>query len=483
MVTMRSAPAQAKPATNGSSTGAIATAAANAGANGYASANPPDRAVDSDAPPEPRRYTQEMMLQLFKPQDLTHDFVASEHVFSGPSLPPVSLTALTAKEQELLAGSINSGPSKRYNANNQQQHQHQHQQHYSRGNAASLQRSGSYGPMTTAARAKYKDEHSHAAAGLDNDPAADAEESLWAHQSLARDSVGSFGADGVFRMGAANDDDALEGPVSRSSTRGDALRDPDGFTSRSGSPATASSRIGAAAGLLSRTHSHSHSHSRAHQRLSDTRSPHASSALDVGASAVTWNDLATRPPGFLQQQQQQTQNRLVKRAELVKWWYRDPQGNIQGPFSVANMQDWYSGDYFPTDLHVCHEGGPGFEPLGSLVARIGDDQNVFLYASLAFIAQGLQQRGSGISTPATLGTISRAASAVQVATLSTEVASVVAPAVAPTMPNIGIGALSGGSQGSPATGIDGTLASLTASSGADLQQTGSLPVAEQPGTA
>ncbi|KAJ2853731.1 hypothetical protein J3B02_003005, partial [Coemansia erecta] len=109
---MRSAPAQSKlaaSAANGGNANSGATVA-----NGLHAAHPAATADDATVPAEARRYTHEMMLQLFKPQDITHDFVASEHVFSSAPLEPVSLTEPSAKEQDLLAGPINSGSSKRY---------------------------------------------------------------------------------------------------------------------------------------------------------------------------------------------------------------------------------------------------------------------------------------------------------------------------------------------------------------------------------
>ncbi|KAJ2234957.1 kinesin-like protein [Coemansia sp. RSA 1722] len=417
---MRSAPAQNKQASaNGSGINASSTAT-----NGLHEAQPTATADDAGAvPADARRYTHEMMLHLFKPQDITHDFVASEHVFSSAALEPVSLTELSVKEQDLLAGPINSGSSKRYNnsSNGQQQ---QAPQYYSR-NSTGIQRTGSYGPIS-GSRAKHRDDPlrigekldhglrgpspGYPAAALNSQAAAEEEASLWAHQSLARESVGSFGADGVFRMSNADDAELLESHSSRNSTRGEVVRDTDGFASRSASPAVNSSRSGAA-GILSR----SQSQQRSQARLADTRSPlgsHAPPALDV--SVWSLGDLGNRPPNALQQ------HRLLERAEQIKWWYRDPQGNIQGPFSAANMQDWYLADYFPADLQVCFEGRADFEPLSNVIARAGDSANIFLYSALAFVAQSLRQR-SGISTPVTPASMSRAASAIQLSSLGPDV--------------------------------------------------------------
>jgi len=34
------------------------------------------------------------------------------------------------------------------------------------------------------------------------------------------------------------------------------------------------------------------------------------------------------------------------------WHYLDPQGDIQGPFSLTSLKRWYDADYFPPDFQV-----------------------------------------------------------------------------------------------------------------------------------
>ncbi|KAJ2896704.1 hypothetical protein GGI21_005017, partial [Coemansia aciculifera] len=76
------------------------------------------------------------------------------------------------------------------------------------------------------------------------------------------------------------------------------------------------------------------------------------------------------------------------------------------------MQEWLTGRYFTEDLQVCCEGGSSFEPLGTMITRVGGSQSVFVYSALAFLSQG-HPLLSGISTPATPNAMSRATSAVQ----------------------------------------------------------------------
>ncbi|KAM4042857.1 GRB10-interacting GYF protein 2 isoform 2-T3 [Anomaloglossus baeobatrachus] len=54
-----------------------------------------------------------------------------------------------------------------------------------------------------------------------------------------------------------------------------------------------------------------------------------------------------------------------------KWYYKDPQGEIQGPFSNREMAEWYQAGYFPMILllrRVCDEA---FQPLGDIIKLWG----------------------------------------------------------------------------------------------------------------
>ncbi|XP_077344609.1 GRB10-interacting GYF protein 2 isoform X1 [Lithobates pipiens] len=54
-----------------------------------------------------------------------------------------------------------------------------------------------------------------------------------------------------------------------------------------------------------------------------------------------------------------------------KWYYKDPQGEIQGPFSNREMSEWYQAGYFPVTLllrRVCDET---FQPLCDIIKLWG----------------------------------------------------------------------------------------------------------------
>lgn len=63
------------------------------------------------------------------------------------------------------------------------------------------------------------------------------------------------------------------------------------------------------------------------------------------------------------QSQQANDNLLI---ESFKWFYRDPQHNIQGPFSSEEMRDWMDNGYFTKDLLVKRGCDQVFSELGYL---------------------------------------------------------------------------------------------------------------------
>ncbi|KAJ2254320.1 kinesin-like protein [Coemansia sp. RSA 455] len=319
-----------------------------------------------------RRYTHERMLELFKAQDFADSFAGSEHVFSEQPLAPVSLTELTSKEYELLSG--NNAWAKLRDP-------------LSRGNGAGVTGgSTDYDPL-----ADLTSNSSNALSGLDQ-LAGDESNSAWLRQPIARDNVGSFGNDGVFRMGdddGSGGGDLLEAPAPRESMLIGARTATSNYSAPGGSTAGAGSRHGV-------------------RSMHGRQPPGSVGYADDDGGA--WRDLSSAPPTPAAPPGQQ--HRLLELAEQIKWWYRDPQGSVQGPFSASHMQEWLAGGYFPTDLQVCYEGGSSFEPLGTLITRLGGPQNVFICAALAFLTQGHPSL-SGISTPATPNAISRTASTVQ----------------------------------------------------------------------
>ena len=49
----------------------------------------------------------------------------------------------------------------------------------------------------------------------------------------------------------------------------------------------------------------------------------------------------------------------------ARWYYRDPQGTVQGPFTTKEMSDWFDAGYFQSNLPIRCETGP-FTPLSTM---------------------------------------------------------------------------------------------------------------------
>ncbi|KFA78803.1 hypothetical protein S40288_05498 [Stachybotrys chartarum IBT 40288] len=72
------------------------------------------------------------------------------------------------------------------------------------------------------------------------------------------------------------------------------------------------------------------------------------------------------------------QVRQMVMPDRMRWVYLDPQGQIQGPFTGLEMNDWYKANFFTPDLRVKKLEDPEFEPLGQLIRRIGNSREPFL---------------------------------------------------------------------------------------------------------
>ncbi|XP_059932520.1 GRB10-interacting GYF protein 1 isoform X3 [Gadus macrocephalus] len=77
-----------------------------------------------------------------------------------------------------------------------------------------------------------------------------------------------------------------------------------------------------------------------------------------------------------QQQQQQDGRNTADALPLgheaaKKWFYKDPQGEIQGPFTTMEMCEWFQAGYFTMTLLVKRGCDEGFQPLGDVIKMWG----------------------------------------------------------------------------------------------------------------
>ncbi|KAJ7325036.1 hypothetical protein JRQ81_018056 [Phrynocephalus forsythii] len=56
---------------------------------------------------------------------------------------------------------------------------------------------------------------------------------------------------------------------------------------------------------------------------------------------------------------------------MQKWFYKDPQGEIQGPFSNQEMAEWFQAGYFTMSLLVKRACDESFQPLGDIMKMWG----------------------------------------------------------------------------------------------------------------
>uniref|UniRef100_A0A8C3SDN6 GRB10 interacting GYF protein 2 n=1 Tax=Chelydra serpentina TaxID=8475 RepID=A0A8C3SDN6_CHESE len=56
---------------------------------------------------------------------------------------------------------------------------------------------------------------------------------------------------------------------------------------------------------------------------------------------------------------------------MQKWYYKDPQGEIQGPFSNQEMAEWFQAGYFTMSLLVKRACDESFQPLGDIMKMWG----------------------------------------------------------------------------------------------------------------
>lgn len=96
-------------------------------------------------------------------------------------------------------------------------------------------------------------------------------------------------------------------------------------------------------------------------------------ALSKSASSPLLGNLANnnRSSSSQQQQQQQPPSRPTASAATDFWFYQDPQNKVQGPFSAAEMAEWYRAGYFDETLFVRRGCDSRFSTLGDLIKICG----------------------------------------------------------------------------------------------------------------
>jgi len=80
--------------------------------------------------------------------------------------------------------------------------------------------------------------------------------------------------------------------------------------------------------------------------------------------------------------------------DRIRWIYRDPQGNTQGPWSGLEMHDWYRAGFFSPELLVKKVEDADYEPLAQLIRRIGNSREPFLVPQIGIPGPPTSQSGN-----------------------------------------------------------------------------------------
>ena len=89
-----------------------------------------------------------------------------------------------------------------------------------------------------------------------------------------------------------------------------------------------------------------------------------------------------------------SQQRQMVMPDRMRWIYRDPQGNTQGPWSGLEMHDWYKAGFFSPELQVKKLEDADYEPLAQLIRRIGNSREPFLVPQI-----GIPHGSSNVQQP------------------------------------------------------------------------------------
>ena len=122
--------------------------------------------------------------------------------------------------------------------------------------------------------------------------------------------------------------------------------------------------------------------------LTTAAQPTSFTATTPGAPFAAGQPSGDAPPA--------AQVRQMVMPDRMRWVYLDPQGQVQGPFTGLEMNDWYKANFFTPDLRVKKIEDSDFEPLGQLIRRIGNSREPFLVPQIG-IPHGPAPQNSAFS--------------------------------------------------------------------------------------
>ncbi|KAL1924557.1 uncharacterized protein VTP21DRAFT_4211 [Calcarisporiella thermophila] len=400
----------------------------------------------------PFKYSRELMLSLFKASEIPLEFERYECVTAEEGFPPLSLIPMTEEEKKLFSGNVNSDITRRM-VNHTPNERGERPERHSRDRRSSVtspaERQGARGRGRDYFSSKNKEEGAKeddrsAEAGeqarsrshglnLDHDQKTQelSGQDMWGGAS--RYTVGSFDADGVFRVGGSagelleqpNVDKQVAGngelpaeslashktslPDEPSVDRLETKHKDDGEqTSLQSKPpqeshadqSSSEVEVASELGSVLRT---SQQDTSAKEHVGSRFPAHSSRSFDVShdddvlkeafsftspgpsrgspfTSPITSNP---KPQNILaggfntaSEAASALYNEIPLRSPPIKsqWFYEDTSGSVQGPFSSKEMHDWYKAGFFSHSLLVRREDEARFRPLGLLISEVGEEQ-------------------------------------------------------------------------------------------------------------
>ncbi|PNS16842.1 GYF domain-containing protein mpd2 [Sphaceloma murrayae] len=118
-------------------------------------------------------------------------------------------------------------------------------------------------------------------------------------------------------------------------------------------------------------------------------------SLDMPSGASQGSASQQQPIGSSSNNQPPAaQQKTMVMPDRMRWIYRDPSGNTQGPWTGLEMHDWYKAGFFSPELLVKKAEDPDYEPLAQLIRRIGNSREPFLVPQIG-IPHGAPQPNWG----------------------------------------------------------------------------------------
>lgn len=94
------------------------------------------------------------------------------------------------------------------------------------------------------------------------------------------------------------------------------------------------------------------------------------------------------------------QQKTMVMPDRIRWVYKDPQGNTQGPWTGLEMHDWYRAGFFSPELLVKKVEDADYEPLAQLIRRIGNSREPFLVPQIGIPGPAASQAAAPSNWPA-----------------------------------------------------------------------------------